>query len=492
MPQKEGPSVNPEDLSIKNEVDPLQAAGLDAVKAADPSAAKDQSPVDVVNPELRDETASLTSLDDPGAAEQAQVAPPEFVAASLPATRSEFALKPSFADEIPDPFAEELGLLPGNPLTDLESDAEMKHETVMRMIGENMNSISSGDDLHIPVKPKKTIEEELIDLGFPPRPHLWPPMMSWPQLRDMEVLRQKVLTAEILQEYLKAQELRQSKMLDRASTIDDWIRTHNRKQGMFLTPFINTRRSQPYRGVNWACLLDEDMAQNQVLSRVYSWGHMRARTADGGVVRAFQSHIKVDVSSAEAVRIAIMEARARGWKTLRIAGDHEFTRQAIEICRQANIAAEITVRATPLSPYRKRYHMTPSLPGPSEQESPEQQKDEFAALGHYGKAAPKMIPRQATLKELGDEESSTRKAIPDHGIASMPKSPFPSSLAREGGNEEDLLEELELVGKPAAAAGDKISDRLAFGAPLDGESISTAGARKKTEEPTLDAISPES
>lgn len=417
--------------------------------------------------------------------------PPVFRAPDLPVTVSEFSLRQPAPLDVSEVLPNLPALLPGNPAAELQSDAEMKHDTVLRMIDETMNSISCGDDLHIPERPKKTLEEELADLGFPPRPHLWPPMMSWPQLRDLDLLRQKGLTAELLQDYLKAQEIRQAKMLDRAATMDEWIRTHNPKKGFWFKPVIALKKSQPYRGVNWACLLDEDLAQNQLLSRVYSWGHMRARTADGGEVHAFHSHVKVKTTSVDAVRMAVLEARARGWKTLRITGDAEFTKHAIEICRQANIAAEITVRATPLSPHRRRYHMTPSLPGATTAPQSGQQ-GEGLSLPVDGFMAPKQIAGQARLTEVSAEDKKPAMAIPAQGIDAMPRSPFPSGLAREGAPEEDLFSDLEEATSKGKASGKGVSDRLVFGAPLGGVgpdpvTAKTVSAEKKSEDPQLES-----
>lgn len=478
MPKQEDPKVEAE---IAVEVAPPPVATASPV-------AEVQGPAEpvasAVQPAHADAAPDMTVAASDGpeelpqAAEGEKTPPVVFKAPPLPTTSSEFTLRGQAPGS--DPFEDAPSFLPGNPIADLESEADMKHETVMRMIDENMNSISSGDDLFIPERPKKTLAEELAELGFPPRPHLWPPMMSWPQLRDMELLRQQGLSKQILEDYLKAQEIRQAKMLDRAATINDWIREHNRKQGHLRTIRINFNKKKPYMGVNWACLLDEDTGRNPDMHRVYSWGHMRARTADGGVVRAFNSNVKVDVVTMESVRLAVLEARARGWKTLRLTGDPEFTKHAIQICRQANIAAEITVRATPLSPFRRKFHMTPSLPGASDP----------GGAPEKGGAG---LPALANLREVHETKKLPRApgiAIPDHGLEEMPKSPFASGISREDDNESSLLEDMKSVSGAKPKAAEKIADRLAFGAPLEDDPDFTEAEPKKAAKSDAPGINP--
>lgn len=406
--------------------------------------------------------AQETPFDDPDFPddpETAEIPPPPGL---IPPSASSVPTDPFALTSMPPGPGLQAEIFPGpaprdpGPVVDFESEAEIKHSLVTRMINPHLNGISCGDDLFIPERPKKTLEEELADLGFPPRPHLWPHMMAWPPRRDMEILHRSGLTRETLDEYLRAQAVRQDKMLARSKVIEDWLDEYQPDPGFGYRRAEKRTRNEVYRGIQWATLLDEDSAKDAVVSNVMSWGRIRVRTRDGGQARAFPDFVSVDKVTEQAITLAIFEARARGWNTLRIQGSAEFGKQAMLICKKYNIAAEVTM------PYllskRKKFHVAPSLPGAVAVESDPALPD-FDRPGATAEA--KALPAPESRK-IG---------IPQEGVKGMPRSPFPAKSTDMGRDIDDPLEE--------AGDAEPISKRLAFGVELGADRMAPANDRKK-------------
>lgn len=395
---------------------------------------------DFADPDFLDDLEEVTDNSIPPLRGKIPPAASEFPADPFALTPS-LPVKSPEAEIFPGPAPREIG-----PVGDFESDRDIKHSFVTRLINPNLNGISCGDDLFIPARPKKTLEEELAELGFPPRPHLWPRMMAWPPRRDMEILQKNGLTKDVLEEYLRAQEVRQGKMLARSKVIEDWLDQYQPDPGLGYRRAEKKSRVETYRGIQWATLLDEEASKDGVAANVMSWGRIRVRTKDGGQARAFPDFVCVDNITQQAVVLAIFEARARGWNTLRISGSAEFGKQAMQICKQYNIAAEVTM------PYgfrlRKTFHVAPSLPGPVQVDS---ENSQFDLDGGKTNGDSKALPSPASRKV----------GIPASGVDGMPRSPFPSGTANMGRDIDDA--------SVTSSREQPISKRLAFGAELGGD-----------------------
>jgi len=446
------PTPAPEAPRAAEEVEPVHPADLNEFE---PDPDFDQVDSEAMSPE------------DAMAALQAELSP------RIPGPQPDpFALRPEKTG--PDLAAQVFEISKDGqelPVADYETPQELKEASVTRMMNPLLNSISNGDDLHIPSRPKRTLEEELADLGFPPRPHLWPHMMAWPPRRDMELLHKKGLTRENLDEYLSAQRVRQLRMLERCAVINEWLDQHNPNPGFGYKNLDKKSRSEAYGGIQWACLLDENAAKDAVASSVLSWGRHRVRTRDGGQTRAHKDFVAVNKVTEQSLTLAIFEARARGWNTLRIAGGPEFAKQAMVICRKYNISAEVTSR---VGPFKRVFHVSPNLPGAVEVEP-----------DAGGGMSDKKESNASLQSGSGKSSEPKRLAIPDSGVEGMPRSPFAAGSTDMGRDIDDLEDPFEEE-RPLSA-------RLAFGEPLDNRSGKTrerAPARtpkaQDKDEPVID------
>ncbi|MCE6959666.1 hypothetical protein LAZ40_11615 [Cereibacter sphaeroides] len=288
--------------------------------------------------------------------------------------------------------------MPGaQPSAEIDLPKERKRAYLERLTDLRANIISSGDDpIEIPAH-EKTLSEQLEELGIPPRPHRWPRFIAWPPRHQLERLQQPDIDKEKVKEWIEHMLQMEKRMQERSDEIHAWLEKFG-PQGLQRNIFEKRRLKRmptdPYHGIHWACLLDEKAANPAAMGRVRTWSHMRARTVDGGLVKAYHDCVNVAVPTPESVHLGMMEARARGWGTLRMSGSPEFAKLAIEAARRENIPAEITIRyglwwrtikVTPLPP-----GVVPELPKEDQEKSKDGQENSKGQTG--GAALPRTSP----------------------------------------------------------------------------------------------------
>lgn len=231
-----------------------------------------------------------------------------------------------------------------------------------------------------PMKKKKpeTVEEQMKRLGYPPRPHLWPKVMSWPVRPQFDMLVKHNPDPDKCKVYYDMLEQLEFKMLEQAREIHNFIMEHNdprrNRDNRFMgipyrrkldkVALKNMRRhgDDPHYGIRWASLLDT-RATLAASNMVQEWGHAHARTKDNGEVRVDKNGIRFLKPSPLAIQLAVHEGMARGWGEFKMGGTPEFTKTALEVARAANVRATITEHYGPFYLYKRVHHVTPTPPG---------------------------------------------------------------------------------------------------------------------------------
>lgn len=232
------------------------------------------------------------------------------------------------------------------------------------------------------------------------RPLNWPAFMVYPTDAELRALRREGVTPGMLRDF-EAQKQKQADAMEaRAREINAWIfsygdealngrhriaRARNRDEAIRKRSLDDqgkeekARRPRPdeitdeelykdsYYGIRFALLLNTDPNHLNRLHNepVAAWGHDLIRTQDGGRIRAGEDEIRVTTVSMQAAKIMVMEARARGWETLRISGDNEFCAAVKQACKEQGIGAIITRRGPlGLGPFSRPEIIMPRLPDP--------------------------------------------------------------------------------------------------------------------------------
>jgi hypothetical protein len=197
-----------------------------------------------------------------------------------------------------------------------------------------------------------------------------------------------------------------------------------------------------FYGVRFAMLLRLDSANVSRLATapVAAWGHDRLITLDGGRIRARDGELVVTSVSAQAAQMLVMEAKARGWETLRVSGDNEFCAAVKLAAKQAGMGA-IIHRRGPLGigPFSRPEVIMPPPPrsrvpvGVDQGAKPDQARKEAEAI-----APPEDVEAANALGQLqrqNRERQTDRKRMtvsdPLVRREPAPDSPRPGDLAPE-------------------------------------------------------------
>lgn len=301
------------------------------------------------------------------------------------------------------------------------------------------------------------------------RPINWPEFMTYPTDLELRELTRGELTPERVRQFEQAKQVQADLMEARAKEINDWIFTYGT---MALNERAQMRRARNrdaalrkrsigpggeriadqevdrdvtdeelYRdrfyGIRFALLLnpDPDHLNRLKAAPVAAWGHDQLRTMDGGRIQARGDELVVRSVSLQAAQLLVMEARARGWETLRVSGDNEFCAAVKRAAKEAGMGA-IIHRRGPLGigPFSRPEVIMPALPrglppqtpDPTE---PERKRREEGAPAADRAAADLLLtdgPRPRSGPERGRERPSpdaVRVEDPTRPAAPAPDGP---------------------------------------------------------------------
>ena len=299
------------------------------------------------------------------------------------------------------------------------------------------------------------------------KPAIWPSFIDFPSHNDLETIRIAEAAGKLDDEMKKAFNAKYEEMSirfkKRAEQMDAWIIDQNRNfgnekkhLGMFKSYIRrdidnllaerdaraaaqdklpeeqrNYDNPDPFCDIKWASLLNPSAPVQ--LQSVARWGHSTLRMQDNGVLKANDDSVYVpfgDAGSADAGKMAVMEAAERGWSTINISGSPEFVQAARQAAMERGLGAKITVH-TGFSGKTRTEFLMPRLPGEEGVKTPvEEAKDAHEELSGEAGKAPKNGPDQPMIgnneEQSFDRDSgqpANRSVAPDV----EPVSPFPSA-----------------------------------------------------------------
>ncbi len=230
------------------------------------------------------------------------------------------------------------------------------------------------------------------------KPVNWPEFMTYPTDLELRGLRKGEITHERIAEFEQVKQRQADEMEARAREINSWIftygtmrlneraqisRARNRdgairkrsvgpdgKVNPDLGPVSDVTDEELYKdrfyGIRFASLLNPhpDHLSRMRSAPVASWGHDQLITLDGGRIQARGDELVVRSSSLQAAQMLVMEARSRGWETLRVSGNNEFCAAVKRAAKEAGMGA-IIHRRGPLGigPFSRPEVIMPALPG---------------------------------------------------------------------------------------------------------------------------------
>jgi hypothetical protein len=234
-----------------------------------------------------------------------------------------------------------------------------------------------------------------LDLSHP---FPWPDFIPYPSEAELRVLTHPDTTPELIRAFEVAKQREADDMAARAAEINAWIfasgtmrlneeaqmRRAARRDAALRERNENQiehdKRKTPinaedisdldlygdhFYGIKFAMLLNPDPANITRLrtAPVASWGHDQLITLDGGRIRAREGELIVTSVSAQAAQMLVMEAKARGWETIKISGHNEFCSAVKAAAKQAGLGA-IIYRRGPLGigPFSRPEVIMPPIP----------------------------------------------------------------------------------------------------------------------------------
>jgi len=239
------------------------------------------------------------------------------------------------------------------------------------------------------------IRAACLDLATP---YPWPDFMPFPTDQELRELLHSDTTPEMIRNFELAKQKEADDMAARAREINEWIfnsgtmrlnegaqmRRAARRDG-----FIHARNSgrmsderlkseftaddisdadlygDEFYGIRFAMLLNPDPANITRLrtAPVAAWGHDQLITLDGGRIRAREGELVVTSPSAQAAQMIVMEAKARGWETLRVSGNNDFCNAVKRAAKEAGLGAIIHRRGPlGLGPFSRPEIIMPPVP----------------------------------------------------------------------------------------------------------------------------------
>lgn len=230
------------------------------------------------------------------------------------------------------------------------------------------------------------------------KPLNWPEFMTFPTDLEIRNLRKMGVTPERIAEFEQVKQREADAMEERAREISAWIftygtmrlneraqmsRARNRdaairkrsvgpdgKVNPDLDPVSEVTDEELYKdrfyGIRFASLLKThpDHLNWMRSAPVASWGHDQLITLDGGRIQARGEELVVRSSSLQAAQMLVMEARSRGWETLRVSGNNEFCAAVKRAAKEAGMGAIIHRRGMlGIGPFSAPEVIMPALPG---------------------------------------------------------------------------------------------------------------------------------
>lgn len=251
------------------------------------------------------------------------------------------------------------------------------------------------------------------------RPKNWPEFMTFPTEGEMRSLLQDGVTPEMIKDFEASKQLQADEMEARAREINEWIfsfgdmglnevalreRSQNRKRAIRRRATGPDGRVQKqneneidpseltdeelygdrHYGIRFALLLNTtpDAIGKVQSAPVAAWGHDQLRTMDGGRIQVKGDEIIVRRTSMEAARLLVMEAKARGWETIRVSGHNEFCAAVKRAAKEEGIGAIIHRRGPlGLGPFSRPEVVMPPIPRvqPLNRKDPNEQERERKA-----------------------------------------------------------------------------------------------------------------
>jgi hypothetical protein len=280
----------------------------------------------------------------------------------------------------------------------------------------------------------RDFERRIIDGLELKKPVNWPEFMMFPTYEELRRLHHKDVTPEFIRNWEEEKQVQADALEARAGELNDWIfsfgdgtlnekqrlaRMKNREEAIKKRSADKNgkedKNNRPdsqeitdeelykdrHYGIRFATLLNPSPDHLNQLRKapIAAWGHDMARTLDGGRVRVSGDEIRAVTVSAQAAQLIVMEAKARGWETLRISGDNEFCAAVKQACKEQGMGAIITRRGPlGLGPFSKPEHIMPRIPdslGPQMPDA-EQRSKQQAAPAADQEAADKLLGDGAT------------------------------------------------------------------------------------------------
>jgi hypothetical protein len=302
------------------------------------------------------------------------------------------------------------------------------------------------------------------------RPWNWPEFMTFPTENEMLALKQPGVTPEMIKGFEESKQQQADQMMARAKEISTWIfnwgdaevngaalqdlsrnRTLaikrratgpdgkvNKDQKSKIDPEVLTDEElygDRHYGIRFALLLNPDPSAISKLrsAPVASWGHDQLRTTDGGRLQIKGDEIIVRTSSAEAAKLLVMEARARGWETIRVSGHNEFCAAVKRFAKEEGLGAIISRRG-PLGfgPFSRPEVIMPPIPmvqplnlkDPGEQER--QKKSGLAPEGDRKAAEALLDPVKPSERPVRVKDPLAGPSRTDPSPGHDPSGPEPS------------------------------------------------------------------
>ena len=411
---------------------------LEDLEELDEAAPPGRRPVEVASdPEPSDPEPSDP---EPSETEGPQINVPPAPVDTAPAAPVSGAAQPQ-SDDGDEPDASETLAVPagvpksasGVNLTEQEQVAALA-EKIRGSIGDagSVEDFING----LPARPSVASQKEIRD--FERRmigglqlniPKNWPEFMMIPTYEEIRRLQKNADTPEFIRNWEEEKQLQADAMETRARELNDWIfsfgdgtlnekqrlaRLKNREEAMNKRSAgkdgkkDKNNRPDPqeitdeelykdrHYGIRFATLLNPSPDHLNQLQKapVASWGHDTVRTLDGGRVRVSGDEIRALTVTGQAAQLMVMEAKARGWETLRISGDNEFCAAVKRACKEQGMGAIITRRGPlGLGPFSKPEYVMPRLPdslGPQMPDT-EQRRKQQAAPSDDKEAADKLL-----------------------------------------------------------------------------------------------------
>lgn len=188
---------------------------------------------------------------------------------------------------------------------------------------------------------------ETFELPHLVRPKNWPSVMAWPPARYEEALKAGKVDMETLprfQAYFDAYADRSVKQAKRFNANKNEVNTirEDRQRGLrALRRKLPIREMNTHEGLAWAFMLDPNGDFRGGFDQsVRTMGDSTLTTLDGGKMDAGVNTFVVYRNTDMTARIAIDEAKARGWTKLTVSGSRKNVEKIMALAKASGIEVE--------------------------------------------------------------------------------------------------------------------------------------------------------